>query len=96
VVFRATSVATALLQRDVELRDACHERGAAFAAATAVVASRLESRILRLAGAARAAEELWARREEALADIIRRGIAAPKVTLDCIGAVILAGSPLEA
>jgi ATP-dependent helicase HepA len=96
VVFRAKTVGETMLRHGSELLELCREQGRAFDTAVALVASRLESRIHRLSGAARTSEEVWARREASLADAIRRGIAAPRITLDCMGAVILAGSPLEA
>jgi hypothetical protein len=96
VVFRAKTVGATMLRRDSELLESCRKRGGEFDSVMALVASRLESRIHRLSGAARLSEELWAQREAALATAIRRGIDAPQITLDCIGAVILAGSPLEA
>jgi len=95
VVFRAKRVGNTLLRGDPELLKVSTDRACAFEYASSCVASRLDSRIHRLSGAARVSEEEWARREDALTEVVSRGISHPHVSLDCIGAVILSGSPLE-
>ena len=95
IVFRAKGVATDLVRNDAEILNLCFERARRFDATSSSVASRLESRISRLSGAARVSEQEWAGRETALSEVVSGGISKPYVSLDCIGAVVLAGYPLE-
>jgi len=54
----------------------------------------LSSRIARLSGAARAADEQMARIDSSVREAIAKGIEEPQIRVDSAGVVILASSPL--
>lgn len=93
--FRARREAERALRESAEFETYCVGRAAAFRVASTLAQERLQSRISRLAGAAREAELLVARFEEALAAELASGIESPSLRADSAGAVVLSNVRLE-
>ncbi len=96
VVFRAKNAGFDTIRRNRGLLNLYSERAAKFREAAVIATTRLQTRIFRLSGHQRIAEQAMADRERAVDELVREGISIPKITLDCIGAVVLSGTPLEA
>ena len=95
IVFRARNAGFDAIRRNRGLLSFCSERAATFREAY-VFYRQLDFRDFRLSGHQRVAEQAMADREGAINELVRDGISIPKITLDCIGAIVLAGTPLEA
>jgi ATP-dependent helicase HepA len=95
-VFRAKEAGMDAIRRDRNLLALCSERSATFHEASVISATRLQGRMFRLTGPQKSAEQTIADREAAIDQLVRDGIAVPQITLDCIGAILLAGTPLGA
>lgn len=93
--FRARREAERILRESADFETYCVGRAADYRAASALAQERLQSRISRLAGAAREAELLVARFEEALAVELAAGIESPSLRADSAGAVVLSNVRLE-
>ncbi|MFL6450915.1 MAG: protein DpdE [Bryobacteraceae bacterium] len=96
LVLRAKNAGTAAMRSDRKLLAHSVQRAECFQKASAMAGSRLQARISRLVGHQRTAEQVMADREAAINDLVRDGVAHPNITLDCIGAMILSGTPLQA
>jgi len=92
---RARQAAEACLMNDPSLVDVCRRHAASTLAAAMRVDEALKSRMARLSGASRAAEERAAWIEMEVGRGLAMGIERPSLRVDSIGAVYLASQPLD-
>ncbi len=91
---RARRKAEDLLRANPGFRERCRAHAQRVRDAASSAEGELQSRIARLPGATRAAEQRVAEVERRLADGIAGGIETPSVRVECAGAVYLSYSPL--
>lgn len=92
---RARQAAERVLTNDASLVDLCRRHAAATLDAAMHVDEALKSRIARLSGATRAAEEQAAALELEVGRGLVKGIERPSFRVDSAGAVFLASQPLD-
>jgi ATP-dependent helicase HepA len=92
---RGRRAAEAFLTKDSSLVDTCRRHAAVTLEAATRVDEALKSRIARLSGASRVAEERAARIEMEVGRGLAKGIERPSFRVDSAGAVFLASQPLD-
>jgi ATP-dependent helicase HepA len=92
---RARRVAERILRQDPRFQRDCADLSARIRDSATDVANAFSSRVARLHGTARRAEEQVARLEATLSDAIAQGVAEPAIRVDSTGALILASTPLR-
>jgi ATP-dependent helicase HepA len=92
---RARQAAEKMIRKAAEFQLTCEQYASRVHEASATIANALSSRIARLSGAARKAEEQTAEVESNLAKALVAAIKNPVVRVDSAGVVILSGEPLE-
>jgi hypothetical protein len=90
---RARRAAEQLLRDDGRFRERSHRHARQLREAARVVDDSLRSRIARLSGRAREAEERAAKFEMQLAEALATGVDSPSIRIDSAGAIFLAGEP---
>jgi len=83
------------LRNGVELRSNCERYAARVRDSAANIANAFSSRIARLSGTVRRAEEQLARMEAMLAEGLIAGIQNPAMRVDSAGVIVISGVPLE-
>lgn len=92
--WRARKVAEGVIRNDPSFQERC-TRSAAHARHLSVETSNaLASRIARLSGGARDAEDRTRELESVLNDVIIKGIECPSIRVDSVGVLVLASTPL--
>jgi ATP-dependent helicase HepA len=93
---RGRCAAETVLRSNVELNSAHSEAARRYRSVIADTLQRLESRLSRLTGSARVAEERSASLEREFGDAIAAGIEVPSVSVEAVGAIFVASVPLAA
>ena len=83
------------LRNGVELRSNCERHAVRVRESAANIANAFSSRIARLSGAVRRAEERMAKMEETLAECLIAGLQNPVMRVDSAGVIVISGVPLE-
>jgi hypothetical protein len=95
LILRAGTVANRLVHEDVGFRDYCGVRAKRAREVSMAKSDALASRITRLAGPARYAEEQAASEELRLSEAIVHGIEQPSIRVDSAGLVVLGSTMLD-
>lgn len=88
---RAREAAERLLRNDDGFRDRCRRHERELSEGALAIDDALRSRIARLVGPAREAEERGAQFERALAESLALGVRSPSLRVDSAGAIFLSG-----
>jgi hypothetical protein len=92
---RARQAAERKIRNAPEFRLRCDQHASGVRESSVAIANALSSRIARLSGAARKAEEQMAEAESRLAEALIAGIKNPAIRVDSAGVIVLSGAPLE-
>ena len=92
---RARNAAERIIRDATDFRLHCDQYASQVRESSVAVANAMSSRIARLSGATRQAEERMAEGESALAEALIAGIKNPAIRVDSAGVVILSAAPLE-
>jgi ATP-dependent helicase HepA len=92
---RARKSAEDKLRNGVELRSNCERYAVRVRESAANIANAFSSRIARLSGVVRRAEERTAKMEATLAEGLIAGIQNPVMRVDSAGVIVISGVPLE-
>jgi ATP-dependent helicase HepA len=92
---RARQVAERLLRQDPRFQRDCADLSARIRESATSVGNTFSSRVARLHGPTRRAEEEMARLESTISEAIAQGAAEPAIRVDSAGALILASTPLR-
>lgn len=92
---RARQAAELVIRNAAQFQLSCEQYVSRVLETSATITNALSSRIARLSGAARKAEEQMAETESKLAEALVAAIKNPVVRVDSAGVVILSGTPLE-
>jgi len=92
--WRARNVAEGLIRNDSSFHERCARSAANVRHLSLATANALASRIARLSGATREAEERTSELEAVLNNAIIQGIESPSIRVDSAGVLVLASTPL--
>jgi ATP-dependent helicase HepA len=92
---RARQAAERMIRNATEFHLRCDQCASRVRESSVAIANALSSRIVRLSGAARKAEEQMAEAESRLAEALEASIKNPAIRVDSAGVVVLSGAPLE-